>query len=111
MTVTLPFIPGHIPPSIRPLGRYLPPIPDGVVTAWLARHIAPGEWVLDPFGASPRAAVEAARVKAATIYSPAAALVAVARNCRRGTGERGGGSFWLFFISLVSKEAGFGLIG
>jgi hypothetical protein len=61
MAGPLPFIPGQIPPSIGPLGRYLPPIPDGVVTAWLARHIAPGAWVLDPFGASPRVAVEAAR--------------------------------------------------
>jgi hypothetical protein len=61
MAGPLPFIPGQIPPSIGPLGRYLPPIPDGIVATWLGRYIAPGSWVLDPFGASPHTAVEAAR--------------------------------------------------
>jgi hypothetical protein len=61
MTESLPFIPGQTPPRTGPLGRYLPPIPDGVAAAWLTRHIAPGSWLLDPFGASPRVAVEAGR--------------------------------------------------
>jgi hypothetical protein len=61
MAEPLPFIPGRIPPRNSPLGRYLPPLPDGLAEAWLARNLQPGSWVLDPFGASPRAAVEAAR--------------------------------------------------
>src|SRR5690606_2064995 len=47
------------PPS--PLERYLPPVPRGVAAAWLAQNAAPGDWVLEPFGASPHWAVEAAR--------------------------------------------------
>jgi hypothetical protein len=61
MTESLPFLPGHPPHNLGPLGRYLPPIPDGVVSTWLRRNIAPGSWLLDPFGASPRTAVEAVR--------------------------------------------------
>jgi hypothetical protein len=61
MVEPLPFIPGQIPPKTGPLGRYLPPIPEGAAPAWLARHITPGSWLLDPFGASPRLAVEAGR--------------------------------------------------
>jgi hypothetical protein len=61
MPESLPFIPGQFPPKVGPLGRYLPPIPDGAAATWLARHIAPGSWLLDPFGASPRLAVEAGR--------------------------------------------------
>jgi hypothetical protein len=47
-------------PNPGPLARFLPPIPDGLATAWLRKHLAPGNWVLDPFGASPRLVVEAA---------------------------------------------------
>ncbi len=47
------------PPS--PLERYLPPVPRGVAAQWLQQHAAPGGWVLEPFGASPHWAVEAAR--------------------------------------------------
>jgi hypothetical protein len=61
MTDTIPFIPGKTPSKISPLGRYLPPIPYGVAAAWLSRHVPPGSWLLDPFGASPRVAVEAGR--------------------------------------------------
>lgn len=44
-----------------PLSRYLPPLPEGVASAWLAEKLPHGEWVLDPFGASPRLVLEAAR--------------------------------------------------
>ncbi|HNT23121.1 MAG TPA: hypothetical protein PKM21_02060 [Anaerolineales bacterium] len=60
----VPYIPGT-PPVPEPLSRYLPPIPNGVVSAWLSQHLplkhAERPWVLDPFCASPRLAVEAAR--------------------------------------------------
>jgi len=57
----LPFIPGDEPGRPEPLARYLPPVPEGVAAAFLADHATPGAWVLDPFGASPRLAVEMAR--------------------------------------------------
>lgn len=55
------FIPGQYPGQGAPLGRFLPPIPEGVATAWLQEHVPRGAWVLDPFGASPRLAIEIAR--------------------------------------------------
>lgn len=54
------YIPGSAPPR-TPLGRYLPPLPAGVIAAWLSANVPKGAWVLDPFGASPQVAVEAAR--------------------------------------------------
>lgn len=56
-----PFIPGQQLEVQYPLGRYLPPIPRGVVSAWLAENIPPGSWIIDPFCASPFVAIEAAR--------------------------------------------------
>jgi len=57
---TNPYIPGL--PASKPelLSRYLPPIPDGIISTWLRVNIPQGSWILDPFGASPRIAVEAA---------------------------------------------------
>jgi len=58
------YIPGRLSSRIKPLGRYLPPIPDGVGVEWLRQRLpadAGAPWVLDPFGASPRLAVEAAQ--------------------------------------------------
>jgi hypothetical protein len=57
----LPFIPGDEPRRTEPLARYLPPVPEGVAAAFLAAHTRAGDWVLDPFGASPRLDVEMAR--------------------------------------------------
>jgi hypothetical protein len=56
-----PYLTGTLPGRPEPLARYLPPVTQGVVSTWLARHIPPGAWVLDPFGSSPQVAVEAAR--------------------------------------------------
>jgi hypothetical protein len=58
---TLPYIPGVVPKKTELLSRYLPPIPDGVISTWLIKNVPPGSLILDPFGASPRLAVEAAR--------------------------------------------------
>ncbi len=50
-----------------PLARFLPPLPQGVVENWLHANIpnrSAGQaqpWILDPFGSTPRIAVEAAR--------------------------------------------------
>jgi hypothetical protein len=48
-------------PQPSPLERYLPPVPQGVATRWLAANVSPGGLVLDPFGVSPHWAAEAAR--------------------------------------------------
>jgi hypothetical protein len=62
MTAPLPFIPGRSPNQASLLARFLPPVPEGVVEAWLsAQELPPGAWLLDPFGSSPGLAVEAAR--------------------------------------------------
>jgi hypothetical protein len=55
------FIPGGSPETSGPFGRFLPLIPAGAITAWLERSAAPGDWILEPFGASPAAVIEAAR--------------------------------------------------
>jgi hypothetical protein len=56
-----PFLIGSTPSAPEPLARYLPPVTQGVVSAWLTQHVPAGAWVLDPFGSSPIVAVEAAR--------------------------------------------------
>jgi hypothetical protein len=58
---SIPFIPGSLPKKQDPLSRYLPSIPDGVISKWLQKNVPQGYWVLDPFGASPHIALEAAR--------------------------------------------------
>lgn len=55
------YVPGLAPGDPGPLSRFLPPLETGSVAAWLQEHIAPGGWVLDPFGFSPHLPVEAAR--------------------------------------------------
>lgn len=58
---SMTYLPGSGIKKTEPLGRYLPPIPDGVISSWLLKNVRPGDWILDPFCASPRLAVEAAR--------------------------------------------------
>jgi len=58
---TFSLIPGTKPNNPGPLARFLPPLEDGVVSAWLAENITPGSWLLDPFGSAPRLSLEAAR--------------------------------------------------
>jgi hypothetical protein len=41
--------------------RFLPPLPPGMASSWLIEHIPQGSWLLDPLGASPALALEAAR--------------------------------------------------
>jgi hypothetical protein len=55
------FYPGEGTLVSLPLGRYLPLIPRGSVHTWLANHVEPGAWVIDPLGANPWLAIEAAR--------------------------------------------------
>ncbi len=56
-----PFIHSRSPALVLPLGRYLPQLESGIVAGWLEESLLPGSLVLDPFGANPLAALEAAR--------------------------------------------------
>lgn len=57
----LSYISGSRPANPGLLSRFLPPLEDGTAAAWLTNHAAPGAWLLDPFGFSPRLVLEAAR--------------------------------------------------
>jgi DNA-directed RNA polymerase subunit M/transcription elongation factor TFIIS len=57
---SIPYLPGIVPKNPGLLARFTPPLPDGLASAWLSKHLAPGSWVLEPFGAAPSLAVEAA---------------------------------------------------
>ncbi len=57
----MPYIPGIERRYPEPLSSYLPQIPDRVISTWLKMNIPKGSFILDPFGASPRLAVEVAR--------------------------------------------------
>jgi hypothetical protein len=58
--VNVPYIPGSAPPPDLPLGRFLPPIPQGMVRAWCRENLNPGDWVLEPFGFNPLTVIEIA---------------------------------------------------
>ncbi len=55
------FLPGSGDPGPIPLARFLPHLPPGVFSRWLAENVAAGEWLLDPIGGHPGLALEAAR--------------------------------------------------
>lgn len=55
------FIPGEPWGSTEPLARYLPRLDRGIIKTWLKDNISMGSWVIDPFGATPRLAIEAAQ--------------------------------------------------
>ncbi len=56
-----PYIPGLGPAEPGPLSRFLPPLEQGVISTWLSLQSLKGNWLLDPFGFSPRLIIEAAR--------------------------------------------------
>ena len=59
--LSMAFTPGNqLESAPLPLGRYLPPLPPGMVNAWLEKNIPAHSWILDPVGASPALALEAA---------------------------------------------------
>jgi hypothetical protein len=49
-----------LPPEL-PLGRFIPPIPGGMVSAWCQDILTNGEWVVDPFGFNPMVPIEIAQ--------------------------------------------------
>ncbi len=56
-----PYLLGFQPVETDPLARFLPAIEEGTASAWLARQTLKGNWILDPFGFSPRLTLELAR--------------------------------------------------
>lgn len=58
--VDVPYVPGSAPPPELPLGRFLPPIPAGMVQEWCQKNLKPGDWVLEPFGFNPLMVIEIA---------------------------------------------------
>ena len=58
----LVYLPGTESEKPGPLARYLPQATDGIASAFLAQQFRPGDWVLDPFGASPQLDLEMARL-------------------------------------------------
>lgn len=72
MSTSVPYIPGTQITQPDPLNRFLPPLPEGVVSEWLKRNLPRSNredggnpnpntnLVLDPFCAAPRVAIEAA---------------------------------------------------
>lgn len=57
----LSYPPGYPPLQPGPLARFLPPLEEGSVPRILKSYGSAGDLAFDPFGASPRLAVEAAR--------------------------------------------------
>lgn len=51
--MNIPYISGDSLPPELPLGRFLPPIPRGMVTRWAANNLTMGDFILDPFGFNP----------------------------------------------------------
>ena len=58
--MNIPYISGIAPPPELPLGRFLPPIPAGMASAWSRQNLNPGDWILEPFGYNPLVVIEMA---------------------------------------------------
>ena len=56
--MNLPYVPGQRPPPDLPLGRFLPPIPPGMVSNWSRANLPSGTLILDPFGFNPLIPIE-----------------------------------------------------
>jgi len=56
-----PFIPPTGDQPDLPLERFIPPLPQGIVSGWLKTSIPKGCWLLDPFCSTPLLSLEAAR--------------------------------------------------
>src|SRR5258708_28256568 len=56
-----PYIPGLKAADPGPLSRFIAPLEEGTISTWLSQHVQTSSWLLDPFGFTPRVALEAAR--------------------------------------------------
>jgi len=67
--VEIAYVPGNPVRGASPLARFLPPLEQGSVASALQEFGNKGDRILDPFGASPRLAVEAAREERAVLVA------------------------------------------
>jgi hypothetical protein len=58
--MNVPYIPGNAPPPELPLGRFLPPIPEGMISSWCQENLRVDDPVLEPFGFTPLVPIEIA---------------------------------------------------
>lgn len=56
--MNVPYISGKSPPPNLPLGRFIPPIPTGMATAWAKANLHDGDLILEPFGFNPLVPIE-----------------------------------------------------
>jgi len=56
--MNVPYISGQGLPPDLPLGRFLPPIPQEMVSAWCRKNLEAGSWILEPFGFNPLIPIE-----------------------------------------------------
>lgn len=61
MPETYPYIPGNQMDDSGLLSRFLPPIPDDLISPWINHQIPEGAIIFDPFGASPNLVLQIAR--------------------------------------------------
>ena len=57
--MSLAFFPGALPDTPRLLGRFLPPLAEGVAAHYVQRLSRPGDLIFDPFGLAPGLVLEA----------------------------------------------------
>lgn len=74
------FVPGY-PPSPFVLSRHLPQLGEGIASVYGARHSQPGDLVIDPFGQSPRTAIELAQLGRRVIVANGNRTLRFALNC------------------------------
>jgi len=65
----IPFLPGYPPIQPGPLARFLPPLEEGSISRALEIYGESGDFILDPFGSSPRLVVEAAQAGRAVLVA------------------------------------------
>jgi hypothetical protein len=71
------FVPGYAPAAPPFLGRFLPPLAEGVAAHYLERYSQPGDLIFDPFGQAPQVAFEALRLERRVVvagYNPISRL-------------------------------------
>ena len=56
-----PYLIGLPQTKALPLERFLPIVPEKIITHWLEKQVPSGSWVLDPFGVNPALPIEAAQ--------------------------------------------------
>jgi hypothetical protein len=65
----LPFVAGYPPASPQLLGRFLPPMREGVAAHYVEQHTRPGDLVFDPFGQAPAVALESLALRRRVVVS------------------------------------------